>query len=63
MDDIKYGIGVPVPLGYDAAAARTTAPLKAEGFGVLTTIDVRETLKQNFGVDRRPLTSVETMPR
>ena len=39
-----YGFGVTLDLPFDAAIERATAALKAEGFGVLTTIDVRKTL-------------------
>ena len=53
MKDGKYGIGVVVKGEFDATVARTTDALKAEGFGVLTTIDVRQTLKQKLNVDFR----------
>lgn len=35
------------------AIRRVTEALKTEGFGVLTTIDVRETMKQKLGIDFR----------
>jgi uncharacterized protein (DUF302 family) len=41
-------------LGYAAAVEAITAALKAEGFGVLTTIDVQATLKQKLGADMPP---------
>lgn len=38
---------------FDQAVERITAALKNEGFGVLTTIDVKDTLKKKIGADFR----------
>lgn len=48
MLETRYGLRVEVPLGYEDAVQRATEALKAEGFGVLTTIDVKQTLKQKL---------------
>ena len=48
---MSYYLGRTLPIAFDEAVARTTDALKKEGFGVLTEIDVRETLKKKIGVD------------
>lgn len=48
---MSYYLAKTLPLGFDAAVARAVAALKAEGFGVLTEIDVTATLKNKIGVD------------
>ncbi len=48
---MKYGFSRTVDLTYERAIERVTEELKKEGFGVLTTIDVQETLKKKLGVD------------
>jgi uncharacterized protein (DUF302 family) len=50
----RYGIGTTVHLEYDRAVERTKEALAAEGFGVLTEIDVAATLKKKLDVDFRP---------
>ena len=46
-----YGFSKTVTHPYETAIAKVTEELKKEGFGVLTEIDVRETLKKKLGVD------------
>jgi len=48
-----FGIQKTLDIGFDAALARVPEALKAEGFGVLTEIDVKETLKKKLDVDFR----------
>ena len=49
-----YGIHVTVDCGMEEAEQRALAALKDEGFGVLTEIDVKATLKKKIDVDRKP---------
>ena len=50
----KYTFGKTVALGFDQAIERVTQALAAEGFGVLTEIDVAATLKKKLGKDMPP---------
>jgi uncharacterized protein (DUF302 family) len=53
MEESRYGLRVILPLGYNEALERTVAALKQEGFGVLTSIDVKQTLKQKLDKEFR----------
>ncbi len=53
---MTYYIATKLALPFDEAVARTEAALKEEGFGVLTRIDVKTTLKEKIGVDFMPYT-------
>jgi uncharacterized protein (DUF302 family) len=45
MEQSPYGLSITLPVAFETAVTDTTAALKAEGFGVLTSIDVQQTLK------------------
>jgi uncharacterized protein (DUF302 family) len=49
-----YAFGKTVALSFDEALARSTEALAAEGFGVLTDIDVAGTLRRKLGVEVPP---------
>ena len=55
MTEVKQALGLTVRLqtDYDTALEQVTDALKAEGFGVLTEIDVQATLKQKMNIDFR----------
>lgn len=53
MKETRYGLRVELPVGYDQAVELATAALKEQGFGVLTTIDIQQTLKQKLDRDFR----------
>jgi uncharacterized protein (DUF302 family) len=53
---VSYYFSAILPLGFDDAVRRTTDALKAEGFGIITEIDVKETLRKKLGVDFRHYT-------
>ena len=54
MADASYGIVRHVAMGYEEAVALTREALKEQGFGVLTEIDVKKTLKEKLDVDFKP---------
>lgn len=56
MDETPFGLRVTVPLEYQQAIDLAKDALKQEGFGVLTAIDVKETLKQKLDVEFRKYT-------
>jgi uncharacterized protein (DUF302 family) len=53
VETTRYGMRIEVPVDYEQALMLVTGALKAEGFGVLTTIDVKATLKQKLDKDFR----------
>jgi uncharacterized protein (DUF302 family) len=50
----RYVFGKTVSLGFDQAVVRVTEELAKEGFGVLTEIDVKATLKKKLDIDVAP---------
>jgi len=49
-----FSIDITIDGTHDAVVEKVTSALAAEGFGVLTTIDVKATLKKKIDVDFRP---------
>lgn len=54
MTQKEYGFGTVCHAPYDETVSCVKDALKAEGFGVLTEIDVRGTFKEKLGVDMPP---------
>ena len=50
---MSYYFSKILPIGFDEAVRRTTDVLKREGFGIITEIDVKDTLKKKINVDFR----------
>jgi uncharacterized protein (DUF302 family) len=53
---MNYGFSKTLDIPFEQAIEKVTAELKKEGFGVLTSIDVKETLKQKINVDFKKYT-------
>ena len=53
MDETRYGLRVSLDVPYEEAVSQATDVLKSQGFGVLTTIDVKQTLKNKLNRDFR----------
>lgn len=53
---MEYGFSKKTNLSFEAAIEKVTDTLKQEGFGVLTTIDVKETLKKKLDIDFKKYT-------
>jgi uncharacterized protein (DUF302 family) len=56
MEETGYGLRVDLNEPYARALERATDALRAEGFGVLTRIDVHQTLKEKLDRDFREYT-------
>ena len=54
MEQSKYGFSKVVNYGFEETIEKVTELLKSEGFGVLTEIDVKATLKKKLDVEFRP---------
>jgi uncharacterized protein (DUF302 family) len=54
MQSVEYGIGRDLDQSFPEVLGRVREALKAEGFGVITEIDVQKTMKEKLGVDGRP---------
>jgi uncharacterized protein (DUF302 family) len=53
---MSYHFTKTVAMPFDDAIEHVTKALAGKGFGVLTTINVRETMKKKLGVDFKPYT-------
>jgi uncharacterized protein (DUF302 family) len=56
MESADYGVGRYLDEPYESAVPRVLAALRAEGFGVVSEVDVQKTMKDKLGVDVPPHT-------
>ena len=54
MQQTNYALTKTVDMSYEQAIEKVTEELKKEGFGILTEIDVKATLKKKLDVDFKP---------
>lgn len=54
MTPMEFTYRTETDLSYEDAIERVTATLKDQGFGVLTRIDMRQTLQDKLGIDTPP---------
>jgi uncharacterized protein (DUF302 family) len=54
MESVEYGVGRYLDEPYESALPRVVQALKAEGFGIITEIDVQKTMKEKLDVDVAP---------
>lgn len=52
MEQTKYGIGITTGMSMEAAEAAIRTALADQGFGILTEIDVKATMKEKLDIDR-----------
>ncbi len=52
--DTHLGLSVRLKDDFESAVKKATDALQAEGFGILTEIDVAQTLKAKLGVEQSP---------
>jgi uncharacterized protein (DUF302 family) len=56
MESVEYGVGRYLDEPYETTLPKVVEALKAEGFGVITEIDVQKTMKEKLDVDVPPHT-------
>ncbi len=49
-----YSFARQVSGSFDEVLGKVTEALKAEGFGIITEIDIQKTMKEKLGIDKRP---------
>ena len=54
ITETKLGLSKVVDMTFDQALAKVKAELKNEGFGILTEVDVKATMKKKLDIDYRP---------